>query len=255
MSVQLVVNKELEIGRIGGISDERPRIVSSKVSSVDIPFGRVLVRASGADEAAKLPIATDGVAQVETLTPTAQNTTRYAVFINGVEYAYTSDADATAAEIVTGLSSAINGGTVPVTASGSTTLILTADVAGDSFTIGATANLAIVHTTANVGVLDGVLGVSIAVQSLESVSGSDVPSYPAKHTINNLEDGVIYVYAEQDMGPTDKVFVRHTANGANKLVGQVRKDSDSAKAVDGSAYFKILNTVEGGEILKLKVSI
>lgn len=70
---------------------------------------------------------------VVTCTPVVQNTHLYTVTINGVDFTFTSDGSATAAEIVAGLVAAINGGTEPVTASGSTTLILTADVAGTNF--------------------------------------------------------------------------------------------------------------------------
>lgn len=62
-----------------------------------------------------------------TLTPTATSLTTYKVTINGVDYSFTSDSDATAAEIVTGLTTAINAATSThhVTASGTSTLILT----------------------------------------------------------------------------------------------------------------------------------
>jgi len=50
------------------------------------------------------------------LTPTAANATLYRVTINGTAFDYTSDADATVAEITAGLVAAITGGTEPVTA-------------------------------------------------------------------------------------------------------------------------------------------
>lgn len=68
-----------------------------------------------------------------TLTPVAKNTHVYRVTISGVTFSYTSDADATATEIVTGLSAAINHestGSSDAAATGTTTLILTADSAG-----------------------------------------------------------------------------------------------------------------------------
>jgi len=97
------------------------------------------------------------VAQVETLTPTAQNTALYRVTINGVDYEFTSDADATAGEIVAGLLALINADTdCKMTASGTTTLILTADNAGEANQISATVNLTIVHTTSNHGVIEDI---------------------------------------------------------------------------------------------------
>lgn len=106
--------------------------------------------------------ATTPVAQVNTLTPTAANATVYTVTINGTNHSYTSDADATAAEIVTGLTSAINSGIEAsyVTASGSTTLIITSDTAGLPFTLSVAASagtLANVATTANAGTPGGAL--------------------------------------------------------------------------------------------------
>ena len=62
------------------------------------------------------------------VTPTAQNNTLYRVTINGTDFDYTSDADATIAEITSGLSSAINGGSEPVTATDNGTDV---DVAGN----------------------------------------------------------------------------------------------------------------------------
>jgi hypothetical protein len=96
--------------------------------------------------------ATAKVAQVVTVTPTAVDEFSYSVTINGVEFTFLSDGDATAAEIVTGLIAAINGGSEPVTASGTTTLILTADVAGNGFSYSVGTNLSAVLTTANNGV-------------------------------------------------------------------------------------------------------
>lgn len=97
------------------------------------------------------------VAQVETLTPTVQNSVLYRVSIDGVDYEYTSDSDATASEIVAGLLALINGDTnCKMTATGTTTLILTADNAGEAHTVSATGNLAIAHTTPNHGVVEDI---------------------------------------------------------------------------------------------------
>lgn len=102
----------------------------------------------------------DGTAQVATLTPTAVNTTIYAVQIlndAGVSVAvaeYLSDGSATATEIVTGLTAALGGvnGVPGVTLSGTTTLIITANVAGVPFSVKSVGDgvLAIVATQANV---------------------------------------------------------------------------------------------------------
>ena len=92
--------------------------------------------------------------QVTTITPTAVNSAVYTVTINGVEFEFTADGSATASEIVTGLIALINAGTEPVTASGTTTLILTSDSAGLGFSVTVGANLAAVATTPNNGVAE-----------------------------------------------------------------------------------------------------
>lgn len=65
--------------------------------------------------------------QLFKITPSAVNSATYSVTIDDVEYTFTADASATAAEIVTGLSAAINADDAcPVDASGSVVLLLTA---------------------------------------------------------------------------------------------------------------------------------
>lgn len=65
---------------------------------------------------------------------TAANSTAYTITVNGTAFTITSDSDATTSEIATALRAAINGGSEPVTASGSgADVILTADVSGAGF--------------------------------------------------------------------------------------------------------------------------
>lgn len=69
-------------------------------------------------------------------TPVVQNTHLYTVTLNGTAFTYTSDGSATAAEIVGALVTAINAGSVPVTASNvANVLHLVADVPGDLFDV------------------------------------------------------------------------------------------------------------------------
>lgn len=82
-----------------------------------------------------------------TYTPTVANSAVYSVTLNGTLFTFTSDSSATAAEIVTGLTTAINAGSEPVTASGTSTLILTADVGGVAFSVKASTNLVPVYAT------------------------------------------------------------------------------------------------------------
>lgn len=85
-----------------------------------------------------------------TITPTVANTAVYSFKANGTLITFTSDADATAAEIVTGLKAALTSASIPTTgasgivATGTTTLILTPS--GDSSSIAHyTANLVAVN--------------------------------------------------------------------------------------------------------------
>ncbi len=84
---------------------------------------------------------------IVTYTPTAENSATYSVTLNGTLFSFISDVSATATEIVTGLIAAINAGAEPVTASGTTTLVLTADVGGVPFSVKASNNLVPVYAT------------------------------------------------------------------------------------------------------------
>jgi len=92
---------------------------------------------------------TKPVAQVDEITITVANNTSYTITINGTNFTYTSDADATNDEIVSGLISTINGGNEPITASGTTTVIITANEAGIPFSISVSTNLSINTITEN----------------------------------------------------------------------------------------------------------
>jgi hypothetical protein len=116
------------------------------VKAGDSVYARV--SASGTQQLGALRNDADGTAQVDTLTPTAVNSTEYFVNVNGRLYSYVSDSTATAAEIVTGFKTAMTNDP-DVTATGTSTLILTAKVAGAAFTTGADPNMSIAHTTAN----------------------------------------------------------------------------------------------------------
>ena len=85
---------------------------------------------------------------IVTYTPVVANSTTYTVTVNGTLYSFISDSTATAAEIVTGLTTLINADVpLPVTASGTTTLILTADIGGVPFSAKASDNLTPVYST------------------------------------------------------------------------------------------------------------
>lgn len=93
-------------------------------------------------------------AQVTTITPNVatQAIQEYSVTLDGEEFTFTSDETPTAAEVVSGLTSIINASSQALTASGTNTLILTADEAGVGFTVAVSANLTAAATTPNAGV-------------------------------------------------------------------------------------------------------
>ena len=79
-------------------------------------------------------------------TPVVANSATYTVKVNGTLFTYISDSSATTAEIVTGLTTVINADVaLPVTASGTSTLVLTADVGGVAFSALASSNLTPVY--------------------------------------------------------------------------------------------------------------
>lgn len=121
------------------------------------------------------------VAQVNTVTVGGTAVTgTYTIPINGVDFSFAATVPTdTNADIATGLRAAINGGSEPVTASGAgDDVIITADVAGDAFTVGTlvapgTGTLTNVATTANQSVateLDALLAESSAWYGFNLVS-------------------------------------------------------------------------------------
>lgn len=111
------------------------------------------------------------VEQVTTITPTAVNSTDYIVTINGTPYSYESDSSATVSEIVAGLLALINADpAAPCVATGSTTLILTALVAGAGFTVTLNANMTQAPTTLNYSIVQGIQQAQVENDSWYGVS-------------------------------------------------------------------------------------
>lgn len=104
----------------------------------------------------EVPILASPVAQIASITPiTVLDSTLYTVTINYIDFSFTSGIGATLDQIISGLVSEINinetNGSVPVTAANitSTSLKLTADVAGNLFIATTTSNMTITTTTPN----------------------------------------------------------------------------------------------------------
>jgi hypothetical protein len=229
-------------------------------SAPSVPFGCVVVAklSSGNQVAGQcdLPRAASNTAQVTTGTPTAANSTYYAVAITLIDRpgqpvytaGYTSDGSGTAAEIAAGLLAAVNTAmpAASVVASGTDTLILTAEIPGERFTV---ANIgpgviAFAATTANVKAAP--LGVALRILSLEYSSG--VPTYPASGPVSIAQGDEVVVAlcdaAASFGGGGLPVYYRQVASGSEQL-GAVRQDVDGGDALllpnweSASAHFDI----------------
>jgi hypothetical protein len=106
-------------------------------------------------------------------------------------------------------------------------------------------------------------GVAVYTQDTQSGLAGDgvAPAYPIGRPINTLQEGRIWVYCETAFNPdSDTLYVRYTANGAGKVPGQVRNDTDSGKADElgvsgyGVAY-KALNTLTAAGFLALDINL
>jgi hypothetical protein len=92
-------------------------------------------------------------------------------------------------------------------------------------------------------------GVAVAHTAQEPNSDGGYARY-ANVTI--LNKGRVWMYAEQDCTLSDDVYVRYTANGAGKDVGQVRKDDDTSKAA-ALTRAKFVSTASAGELVLVEL--
>lgn len=155
-------------------------------------------------EKIKIGLTTTPVAQVVTLTPNvaSQAVQDYEVTINGQVFSFESDADPTAAEVVTGLIALINAASQPVTASGTTTLVLTADVAGESFTYASSTNLPAVLTTPNNGIasdIQNAVNIDNEWYFLLTTATSDLVVKEAAKKIETLSKLYMFINADSDV--------------------------------------------------------
>ena len=166
------------------------------------------------------------VARVVTITPnvTTQEVFAYVVTINGVEFSFSSDGSPTASEVVTGLISAINAGTEPVTASGTTTLILTSDSPGLPFTYSLGARLTGVETTPDAGIAADILKVLETDNDwyfLLTTAADDVTVKAAAMTVEALKKLYFFLNNDDDV----------RTNVTNDLVSDLQLANYSRTAV------------------------
>lgn len=98
------------------------------------------------------------------------------------------------------------------------------------------------------GVVLAQLDIEDQAANVLGVAAANVPAYPISRPFSVLRKGRVWVHAEQAVSPTDQVFVRYTAAGDN-VVGNVRKDADTAKAalLKGARFASI--TTDAGLVL------
>lgn len=233
--------------------------VTANASTEVVGFGRALVKSTSGDRSARLPFAP--TAQVATLTPTAANTTVYTIALeedNGKLWAFavTSDADATATEIVTLFKTAINNTDIPITASGTATLVLTADVVGEGFTVRETdSNIAVAATTANVGLR--LVGVAERIHSgVDATAAAE--GYQPFSEMTAIYQGEVWVEVEHAVAVDDIAYIRHTSGTGGTVVGKFRKDSDTNTAMKSTSMgstVRFASATTGSGLARVKLNM
>lgn len=156
--------------------------------------------------------ATAQVVTFDSGTTLASAVNTWTLKINDSTFSFASDSTPTQTEIATGLKAAVNAGSEPVTATGTTTCVVTADVPGRPFThadlttTDGTATAVTTHTTANAA--DGVKAPAtgklkeVALQARIAPAGSDL-----KVVVRNITKGL-----DVEVVLTDgSKFIRDTA--------------------------------------------
>lgn len=202
------------------------------------------------------PVAT----QVNTVTPdvTNQAIQDFKVTINGVTYSMTSSASPTASAVVTGLITAINAGTDPITASGTTTLVLTSDVPGIGFSVVLTPNLSQVVTTPNVGI-------AIDLAQIKAIDDDWYALILCDRTPSSILEAASFIEGER------KIFVAATSDagvgiaGSSDIASQLKLKgynrtfliftADQASGPEGALLGNILPRVVGSYTAKFKTLV
>src|SRR6476660_5012197 len=89
------------------------------------------------------------------------------------------------------------------------------------------------------------VGIVLREQTMESASDGSDPSIPAKRVASLLRKGTVWVKTEQDVTPSDTVFVRFSGTGD---AGAFRKDADTSNAV-ALPGAKFMSTATAGTLV------
>jgi hypothetical protein len=197
-----------------------------------VPFGRLVLFDAAREQACRVLSASAFTGRVAVFTPTAVNSTTYAINleINGQHYliSYLSDGSATVQEIVEGLAASAAGQaalSLYVTATeDNATLTLTA-INGSDFLISAVtpvASLVITSDTPGTTLAGLAGGVAIRTNALEVTSQDGVDGYGPNSVCAIRKRGMARVFSEDATLPGGQVFVRVAASGANTEIGRFR---------------------------------
>jgi hypothetical protein len=232
-------------------ADARLTLATSTANALAaaIPYGVAVV-----DLGSKLVAVPDGSltpltpVHVVTITPTAVNSTVYAmsVVVDDIVYPVnvTSDGSATATEISAALIAALNTALPAnsVVASGTDTVVLTSEVPGQLFTVSVGANLAVAVTTQGKRITDVLAGVTLRHNVDEQPAAGTVAGYPGGSVMSVLQRGEVWVSTEEAVSDlTASVYVRTGSTGqkgafrASAAAGCVKLPRDKARWVKSSS--------------------
>lgn len=178
-------------------------------------------------EEIKVIVQSTEIAQVDTNTvDVVANDTNYQVTINGELFEFTSDADATDAEIVAGLIALINGSDQPVTAAvggGTNDYTIMSDDAGRGFSNSVDANQSIANTTANNGPVEDII----------AARDQDDDWYALFDTVHtNLQAELVAAYIETQV----KLYFYQTSDATTKDVSESLDTDGIMKFLKDKAY-------------------
>lgn len=228
-------------------------------SDAEYKMGQAIMAQSPKPNSFKVGRRTAAVAQVATVTPnvTSQTIQHFIETINGTAYDFTSDASPTAAEVVTGLIALINADSAcPSTATGTTTLILTAKVAGTPFTHGESANLSAVATTANNGIQEDLAAIINADNDWYCLLTTSRVASDIELAAQSIEAVLkIYIACSADSGVKDSTSttdVGYILKSKAYTRTALLYSSDQADYPDGAWAGRVLPLDPGTETWKFK---
>lgn len=249
-------------GMLGMLADSRVKHTESMIALEALPIGRGAIVVGNHPDQAQLP-----EANVSTLVFDAD-------FVASNSIVITVNGEATAAVVyatshdntmnlvlaaIRGLST-VASATLDSTDSDNRTFIIKVidapAVVTEAITGGSSQATGTATKSLDVTSLMGIVEHSHALEG--GLPGSTTPvQYPANGVANILRRGAIYVHMETAFDPdVDTLYIRHEANGATKLVGQFRNDSDSGKATSlASLPIVVRNSLSASGLAVLEINL